>query len=108
MVPDTVFTAAPPSDQTLEAVLSLSSKFEQQNQLAMRKFNEQQEQINAIKQQLPFRPSHQRQDNSVFYSRRAAAGNHAEVFLKALWEIVSCALHREEDDNLFAAIFAMV
>ena len=48
MVPDTVLTAATPSDQTLEAVLSLSSTFEQQNQLAMRKFDEQ-EQINAIK-----------------------------------------------------------
>ena len=42
-VPDTVLTAAPPSDQTLEAVLSLSSTFEQQNQLAMQKFHEQQE-----------------------------------------------------------------
>ena len=79
-VPDTVLTAASPLDQTLEAVLSLSSKFEQQNQLAMRKFDEQQEQINAIKQQLPFRPSHQRHDTSVFYSPRSSRGQSRRGF----------------------------
>ena len=70
-VPDAVLTAANPSDKTLEAVLSLSSKFEKQNQLAMRKFNEQQEQINAIKQQLPFRPSPQRGTSVFHFPRRS-------------------------------------
>ena len=45
VVPDAVLTAANLSDKTLEAVLSLSSKFEQQTQPAMRKFNEQLEKI---------------------------------------------------------------
>ena len=40
-VPDAVLTAANPSDKTLEAVLSSSSKFEKQNQLVMLKFDEQ-------------------------------------------------------------------
>ena len=80
MVPDTVLTAATPLDQTLKAVLFLTSKFEQQNQLAMRKFDEQQEQINAIKQQLPFRPSHQRQGTSIFYSPWSSRGQSRRGF----------------------------
>ena len=80
VVPDTVLTAANPSDKTLEAILSLSSKFEQQNQLAMRKFDAQQEQINAIKQQLPLRPSQEHHDTSVFYSPRSNRGQPRRGF----------------------------
>ena len=61
VVPDTVLTGANPSDTTLDAILALSTKFEQHSQLAMRKLDEQQDQINAINQQLPLRPSLQRQ-----------------------------------------------
>ena len=106
-VPDAVLTATNPSDKNLEAVLSLSSKFKKQNQFAMRKFDEQEEQTNAIKQQLPFRPSPQR-STSVFIFHGGATGNYAEAFLRALCEIVRCTLHREEEDNLFDAIFSMV
>ena len=58
---DAVLTAANPSDTTLDAILALSTKFEQQSQLTMRKLDEQQDQINALNRQLPFRPSQQLQ-----------------------------------------------
>ena len=60
VVPDTVLTAANPSDTTLDAILALSTKFEQHSQLAMQKLNEQQDQIKAINQQ-PLGPSQQNQ-----------------------------------------------
>ena len=64
-VPDTVLTAAaapyqPPSkDPTLDAILSLSSKFEEQSRITLSKIESQQEQINALKQQ--FRPPTQQE-----------------------------------------------
>ncbi len=50
---DAVLVAASPtaiSDKALDAILALSSKFENQSQLAMQNFDEQQAQINAINQ----------------------------------------------------------
>eukprot|EP00795_Rhopilema_esculentum_P009397 gene9397-biopygen10865 len=49
---DAVLTAANPSDTTLDAILALSTKFEQQSQLTMRKLDEQQDQINALNRTL--------------------------------------------------------
>ena len=111
VVPDTVLTAANPSDTTLDAILALSTKFEQHSQLAMRKLDEQQDQINAINQQLPLRPSLQRQQQQstpAFQPPQAAAGNPAEALHVVLAGIFNLGMHGQEDNNLFAVIFATV
>lgn len=52
---DAVLTAANPLDDTLDAILTLSTKFEQQSQLAVRKIEEQQHQIKSMQSTNNFR-----------------------------------------------------
>ena len=78
VVPDAVLTAASSSDKTLDAILALSTKFEQQSQLTMRKIDDQQDQINAISQQLPLRPSQPRQQQQGASAFPPPQGNRGQ------------------------------